>query len=171
MTANGDNNVVPVVPLEAIGADHLYRDIITSGEIGPVEEPKVRLVRAAFECHRCGAMEMVAQSSAEDFTLAEVCEECGSSDYDLSPADSKWTDYQEFSLREHGVDEERPRRRIRCHAEGDLVGHFEEGAFVSLRIRPVTGTQIYSVFDLLLEVIGVEAGVETAMNNALEELE
>ena len=147
---------ISVVPLEKIGAQHLHTRLMTTGEVLTVQPPKVRLVTGVFECQRCHKNMTCAQSAPDRFDPPENCGTCGCTELELLPELSEWMDYQEFQLREHGVNDERPRVTFCCRVEGALVGRFPEGAFISITVMPVPSEQMFSTFEIVLEVLDLE---------------
>ena len=118
----------------------------------------MRLVAGVFECQRCHQKIISNQSGPDRFDPPENCAACGCTELELLPELSEWMDYQEFQLREHGVNHERPRVTFCCRVEGALVGRFREGAFISVTVMPIPTEQMFSTFEIVLEILGLEEG-------------
>jgi len=170
-----------VTPLRSVGSEHIGKLIMINGVVVKSTVVKPKVLKAAFECRRCGTINYVEQTTPF-LRIPLRCENpsCrAKGPFELVQSESEFINVQDIWIQESP--EELPPgqlpRTLRVKITGDIVDTARPGDNVSIvgvpRVFPRKAgkTGKSSVFDLFLEANSIEVlGKEPEAIPTLEEV-
>ncbi len=148
-------NLFEATPLRKIGAEHLFKLIMVRGMVVKTTAVRPNLLRAAYECMRCGTRQLILQTEARRIKPVR-CENCGrASQFRFVKEESEWINTQDIWIQE--TPEELPAgqlpRALHIKAYGELVDKARPGDIIAVVgiVKPLEAKETAVVLDVYLE--------------------
>jgi len=143
-----------ILRIREIRAEHFNKRITVEGKVSKIEEIKLEITIATFECKSCGAKYRVSTPKPPS-----ECVRCKGKSFELLPNECEYRDLQQIKIRDtHRA--KMPQgffKTITVNLRGDLIGKVQKGddVIISGTLKPLI-SKTGLVKELLLEAETLE---------------